>query len=111
MRNLLSIEILKFIESYSEKIFDSLSNINYDECFYLLTIKEVFIYLKNETNLLSGLDITHLKEIPLIIYTITKNNLMNSGVNYNENEFLNKIRDLYGFIFLCHYNKSIIQIK
>lgn len=101
MRNLLLIEILNFIDSYKEIIFDPLSNINYDESFYILIIKEVFIYLKNETNLLDGLDIIQLKEIPPIIYIITKNSLMNCKVNYNENEFLDKIRDLYGFIFLA----------
>ena len=106
MGNMLSNEILCYIENNKEKIFEYLSHINDDEKFYNIVIKEVYLYLKNETDLLDCLDINQLKEIPLIIYTIAKHTFMNSRIIHNENEFLEKIGDVYGFIF---FKKCVVQ--
>lgn len=100
MRNLLSIEILHYLKNNKEKMIKFFSHFNDVKDFYILIIKEVINYLKNETCLTDCLDINQLKEIPPFIYTIAKELLMNCSNIYDENEFLEKISNIYGFIYL-----------
>jgi len=96
----ISAGIHHFMDKNKEKIIDSFSNICEDGDFLLLLIKDIFLHLKNETNLLYCLNIHQLKEIPPIIYNIVKESFSNQRLAYIETEFLEKINNLYGFIYV-----------
>ncbi len=102
----ISVEIRYSINRNQKKLIESLSYISDDEEFFILIIKDIYIYLKNKTNLLHHLNITQLKEIPLITYNIAKYTFPNHIVVNRERGFLNKISNLYGFIYIASNKAS-----
>lgn len=97
----ISAEIRNFIDQNKERISKSFSYICEDNTSFILLIKDIFLYLKNCTHLFNYLTIIQLKEIPPIIHRIAKDIFSTQWIIFNENEFLEKINNLYGFIYVA----------
>lgn len=93
--------IYHFIEQSKERISKSFSPICKDNKFSISLIKDTFLYLKNCTNLFNNLTIIQIREIPPIIFRIGKEIFSPQWIIYNENQFLRKINNLYGFIYVA----------
>ena len=95
----LSEEIINFINLNKnlEKNFNIQIN---NEEFVLNWIKEIFLFLKNNTGQLNSIDLFKLQVLPMKIYTLL-DNLYSGSKNFPRNaEFLKKIKKLYGLIYL-----------
>jgi len=96
--------IYSFIVNNKEDIFDNILRLSatlediFDK-FYILLIKDVFVFLRNQTNLLEYMNLDQLKEIPPIIYNIAKDIFSKEVSISGEEEFLKKISNLKGFIY------------
>jgi len=97
----ISTEIPNFMDQNKERISKSFSRICEDNKFFILLIKDIFLYLKNCTDLFNYLTIIQIREIPPIIFRIAKDIFSPQWMIYNENEFLRKINNLYGFIYVA----------
>jgi len=100
-------KISYFINKNKNKILISLTNIEENEEFYILLIKDVFIYFYNETDLLDHQNLFELKGIPFLIYNIARNVFLIKRRISKEEEFLEKIDNLYGFIYLATNQANI----
>ena len=83
-----------------EDILENYSYILKNEDFFIILIRDIFVFLKNKTDLLNRLSINQLKEIPLMIYDIAKVSFSTQRSICKETEFLEKISNLYGFIYV-----------
>ncbi|MFW9987126.1 MAG: hypothetical protein ACFFC3_00530 [Candidatus Odinarchaeota archaeon] len=97
----ISSEIQSFIDQNKGKISKSFSHIREGKKLFLSLIKLVFLYLKNCTNLLNNLTIIQIREISPIIFHIGKKIFSLQWIIYDENQFLRKINNLYGFIYVA----------
>lgn len=93
-------EIRRFIIDNKENILENYSYILENEEFFIILIRDIFAFLKNKTDLLNRLNIDQLKEIPPMIYSIAKVSFSAQRSIYKETEFLEKINNLYGFIYV-----------
>ncbi len=111
IKNHISAGIHYFIDQNKEKIYKSFSCISEDTEFFLFLLKDIYVCLKNNTELFNYLSITQIKEIPPIIYRIAKETFSIQRFVYVEDDFLRKIKNLYGFIYLAtnkaSYNKKV----
>jgi len=93
-------KIRRFIIDNKENILENYTYIVENEKFFIILIREIFTFLKNKTVLLNRLNIDKLKEIPPMIFGIAKVSFSAQRVIHNETEFLEKINNLYGFIYV-----------
>ena len=96
----ISHKIRYLLNKNREKIEKQISCISEDKEFFLQLIKNMFLFLKNTTSLLNHLNSEQFKAIPPLIYHIVKDYFSISRLSFSENEFLAKIKNLYGFIYL-----------
>ncbi|MFX1257197.1 MAG: hypothetical protein ACFFAN_05030 [Promethearchaeota archaeon] len=94
-------EIKKFINENKIEILNLYSDIKENEEFFISLIRDVFLFLKNETELLENFNLSQLKEIPILIYEAGKKIFANNIKMYSEQEFLEKISNLHGFIYVA----------
>jgi len=99
-KNAISVNIIHFMDQYKEEICKSFSYISEDTELLNLLIKDIFVYLKNNTNSLNYLNFNQLQNIPLTIYDIMKDIFLIRKNFHKEAEFIEKINNLYGFIYL-----------
>jgi len=92
--------IRSFIIDNKEDILENYSYILENEKFFIILIRDIFVFLKNKTDLLNRLNIDQLKEIPSMIYGLAKVSFSAQRSIYKETEFLEKINNLYGFIYV-----------
>jgi len=71
-----------------------------------LIIREVFLYLKNKTDLFNRLNASQFRQIPPIIYENAKIMFCTNKKVYEEDKFIKKISNLYGFIYLASNQAS-----
>jgi len=93
-------KIHRFIIDNKENISESYSYILENQEFFIILIRDIFALLKNKTVLLNRLNIDQLKKIPPIIYGIAKVSFSAQRSIYKETEFLEKINNLYGYIYV-----------
>ena len=98
-KNKIISEIRSFITKNKEYFLEDYSNICESEKFFIIVIRDIFVILKNKTDLLNRLNIDQLKEIPPMIYGMAKVSFSAQNSIYKEIEFLEKIRNLYGFVY------------
>jgi len=106
----ISASIIHFMDQYKQEICRSFSYTCEATEFFILLIKDIFLYLKNKTDLFDHLTNTQFKEIPIIIYHVAKDTFSIQKIIYDESEFLKRIKNLYGFIYLAT-NKSSSKRK
>ena len=99
-KNKVESKIRRFIIDNKEILLDNYTYILENEKFFIILIRDIYTFLKNKTVLLNRLNIDQLKEIPPMIYGIAKVSFSAQRVIYNETEFLEKINNLYGFIYI-----------
>jgi len=99
-RSKIESKIRKFIINNKEAILENYSYMLENENFFSILIRDIFTLLKNKTVLLNRLNIDKLKEIPPMIFGIAKESFSNQRVIYKDTKFLEKIKNLYGFIYV-----------
>ena len=100
IKDRISEEILVLAKKNKKKLLESLVLKKDDREFFLLIIKEIFLLLKNNTDLLNSLNYNQLKNIPLSIYDVVKDIYLIRSNFHKEAEFIERINNLYGFIYL-----------
>ncbi len=100
-------EVFDRIHSFKVNNNVNILDIIENEEFFLLLIKDIFVFLRNQTNLLEYLSIDQLKKVPPLIYSVAKDIFSSEISVRGEGKFLKKISNLKGFIYLTTNLKTI----
>ena len=98
-RDQISKSILQLINKNLKELLETANHQKTNREFFLTLIREIYINLKNTTDSLNYLNITQLQKIPIIIYNTIKDKFTNRKI-YREEEFIENISNLYGFLYL-----------
>ncbi|MHA1376114.1 MAG: hypothetical protein ACTSR7_17700 [Promethearchaeota archaeon] len=100
VKDQISEEVINFLSLNRNELIENGNIQNNEEEFILNYIKEIYLFLKNKTDSLNHLSITELHALPLKIYNILNETILKSNNFQEKDEFIEKLKKLYGFIYL-----------